>query len=452
MNSTITKYLACHAAHDTWPLTGACDSDALRIVVVIPALAESRDLFSTLASLGSSSASAQAATLVICVVNNHAAGLSPEEDIKDNAATLHQLRTCISEGRYAPMRLAVVDAASQDRALPAGEGVGLARKIGLDHGLCILASAGKLDAPLVCLDADSPAAPGYLDGVRAFYEGAKRWAGYTAYLHRFPERESEREAIVAYEIYMRYHELGLRRAGSPYAYPALGSIISCTAEAYAACGGMNRRCAGEDFYFMQQLTKTGPMEPVPGALVYPSGRSSCRTPFGTGRSVEAFGQKADGNLLLYHPDCYNLLREFFGKLQDNNDRDGASLLAMVTATHPELARFLHERGFERVWEGLLQRYRKPEHRLHQFHVWFDGLRTIQFIHRLRKTSCPDLPASEALAALKDWLPEDTLLFRNLTSEVTLEQLRQIGLRRYAPLPLPDETHCPDFFLRLPATS
>ena len=245
--STPGKYLARHAAADKWPLTASFDPAAVRAVVVIPALAESAHLFATLAARTSSGMNARTGTLVLCVVNNHAAGVSPAGDIDDNQATLQALYGHISRGSYAPMMLAVVDASSEGHTLPAGEGVGLARKIGLDHGLRILASTGRLSAPLVCLDADSPPAPGYLDAVIAFYETGTRWAGYTAYMHRFPEAPMEREAITAYEIYMRYHETGLHRAGSPYAYPALGSIISCTGTAYAACGGMNRRCAGEDF-------------------------------------------------------------------------------------------------------------------------------------------------------------------------------------------------------------
>ncbi|HOC68835.1 MAG TPA: hypothetical protein PLL36_09110 [Candidatus Hydrogenedentes bacterium] len=450
---TIRKYLTRQAPmYERWPLTGRFDPGAVRAVVVIPALAERGLLFETLASLGASSTKAQSGTLVICVINNHAAGLSPAEDIEDNQETLREFSGYMGEGRYSPMMLAVVDASSDDRALPAGEGVGLARKIGLDHGLRVLASTGRLQAPLVCLDADSPPASGYLDAVLAFYEDEARWAGYAAYMHRFPEAIQEREAIIAYEIYMRYHEIGLRHAGSPYAYPALGSIISCTAKAYAACGGMNRRCAGEDFYFMQQLAKTGTMDAVPCALVYPSGRVSCRTPFGTGRSVRAFECPTALDVPLYHPGCYELLGKFFSLVRENGEVNGIRLLEFSGNLHPELGEYLHGRGFVQAWEGLRQRYRDPSQRLHQFHVWFDGLRTIQFIHRLRESALPDLTTREALHALTDWLPEEMLWFADMPGEAVLDALRRTGLRRHGPRVCPVPDYCPDVFLRLPVTS
>jgi len=47
----------------------------------------------------------------------------------------------------------------------------------------------------------------------------------------------------------------LQQAGSPYAYHTIGSAFACRAEAYIAAGGMNRRHAAEDFYFLQQLAK-----------------------------------------------------------------------------------------------------------------------------------------------------------------------------------------------------
>ncbi len=450
---TVKKYLARQAPiYERWPLTGRFDPDAARAVVVIPALAERELLFETLAALGNSGVDAQSGTLIICVINNHAAGLSRAEDIADNQETLREFSGRLSEDRYRPMMLAVVDASTNDRTLPAGEGVGLARKIGLGHGLRVLASAGRLNAPLICLDADSPPAPGYLDAILAFYEDKTRWAGYAAYMHRFPPASQEREAIIAYEIYMRYHEIGLRHAGSPYAYPALGSIVSCTGEAYAACGGMNRRCAGEDFYFMQQLAKTGAMDAIPCALVYPSGRASCRTPFGTGHSVRAFEHPTALDVPLYHPECYELLRKFFSLVRENRELNGIRVLELSGDLYPELGEYLHERGFVKAWEGLRQRYRDSAQRLHQFHVWFDGLRTIQLIHRLRESALPDLPAREALSIMRAWLPEEMLWFADMPGEAVLEALRRSCLQRHGPHVCPAPDYCPDPFLRLPATS
>ena len=62
----------------------------------------------------------------------------------------------------------------------------------------------------------------------------------------------------------------------------VGSAFAVTADAYVKRGGMNRRQAGEDFYFLQNLVQVGKVGQVNSAKVFPSARLSDRVPFGTG--------------------------------------------------------------------------------------------------------------------------------------------------------------------------
>lgn len=451
MNPTVEKYLAQRSVHRDWPLEGSFDADSIQCIAVIPALAEYDHLFDTLAALTASSADACANTLVICVINNPVAGGGRPEDAANNLETLTILRRRTMQEMYAPLHIGFIDACAEDHALPIGEGVGLARKIGLDHGLHLLSSSGRLDAPLVCLDADAPPAPGFLDAVRAHYIGKHAWAGYAAYLHRLPEQAEARAAVIAHEIYMRYHEISLRQAGSSYAYPALGSIISCTGFAYAASGGMNRRLAGEDFYFMQQLTKTGTMSPIPCALVYPSGRTSCRTPFGTGQSVLAYQASSALDTPIPHPAGYNLLRDFFKLITEHPNLPAKSLAPLTIDLHPQLAYFLEKHHFEAAWDKIRRLQPDAPHRLKQFHVWFDGLRTIQLLHHLRDTVFPDVPARDALPRLLSHLSDEAACVHGC-AESMLQALRYEGLRTHLPMTSAPPDYCPDVFLNLPATN
>jgi len=54
------------------------------------------------------------------------------------------------------------------------------------------------------------------------------------------------------------------------------ALIACTAQAYIAVGGMVRRQAGEDFYFLQKLAKRGPIHEIADTTVRPSPRRSDR--------------------------------------------------------------------------------------------------------------------------------------------------------------------------------
>ena len=129
-----------------------------------------------------------------------------------------------------------------------------------------------------------------------------------AYAHPVDGAPETARPILSYELYLRYQELAWGYAGSPYAYPAIGSAMACTARAYAASGGMNRRQAGEDFYFLQQLAKTGKIGRIWETTVRPSGRASHRVPFGTGRKVGAFAADPDEAYLTYHPESFQVLQ------------------------------------------------------------------------------------------------------------------------------------------------
>ncbi len=400
MADAIASYLRKRASLTGRPLLGPTPHDAVACVVVIPALAEYERLFKTLEALAASGSAVTSRTLVICVVNNRSHPDASAADIADNRDTLRMLEDWARSGHLAPLSLTWVDASTPGNELPVGEGVGLARKIGADHGLRLLAAYGRTKAPMVHLDADATPAPGYLDAVHGFYAAGPRWGAYADYRHPVdgPDTPALR-AMVHYEIYMRYHELFLRWAGSPYAWPALGSIMSSTATAYAAAGGMKRRLAGEDFYFMQQLTKTGGVQPIPGACVYPSGRVSERTPFGTGQSVGTSATNDAQRHTLHHPDCYAVLKRWLALAREEHDPSGPALCEQASDIHPELGAFLDQRGFPVAWDRIRRENKEQNRRLRQFHVLFDGLRTIQLIHHLRDRAYPDTFETEAVTVL-----------------------------------------------------
>src|SRR5690606_30362640 len=101
---------------------------------------------------------------------------------------------------------------------------------------------------IISLDADTLVEPNYLQALRKEFDLQDAWAAVIDFAHPLAGPVEQQAAILAYEIHLRYHVLGLRYAGSPYAFHTVGSAMACTAEAYVAAGGMNRRQAGEDFY------------------------------------------------------------------------------------------------------------------------------------------------------------------------------------------------------------
>jgi hypothetical protein len=184
---------------------------------------------------------------------------------------------------------------------------------------------------------------------------------------------------------------GLREAGSPYAFHTVGSTIVCTPEAYVAVSGMNRRQAAEDFYFLQQLAKTGTFASIAFTTVYPSARASHRVPFGTGRSMT---QALDGERTsdrIYNPASYEVLRECL----EIPSKDPGLPLAQLE--HPELIAFLRNNGFEPAWNRIQSAAGSARQRTFQFHTWFDAFRTLKLLHHLRDNGYPNVGVGDGAA-------------------------------------------------------
>lgn len=397
----IARYLDKRAAHAAWlPAHGSAGHDGLAGAVVIPALAEGDRLFDTLRDLACCGPALLARTLVLCVINNRAPGVARDTDIADNQRTLRALPDFAAA--HTELRLAWIDAASPGRELGAREGVGLARKIGLDAALQRLHDAGRPEAPLICLDADTRVDSNYLEALYAYFEAGPRWGVAIDYAHPVDGAPETARPILSYELYLRYQELAWGYAGSPYAYPAIGSAMACTARAYAASGGMNRRQAGEDFYFLQQLAKTGGIGRLWETTVRPSGRASHRVPFGTGRKVGAFDADPDDAYRTYHPESFRVLRAWLDTACGALEEPGARLLERAAGIHPELACFLAAQALEAAWDNILRQGAATEQRLRQFHQWFDAFRTLKLVHHLRDHGFPRQDLFESIGRVAQW--------------------------------------------------
>ena len=118
------------------------------------------------------------------------------------------------------------------------------------------------------------------------------------------------EAMVKYELYLRYYQEALAYIGHPHAFHCIGSAFAVRASDYVAQGGMNKRQAGEDFYFLQKLISTGRYACLNATRVYPSARFSTRTPFGTGQAVRQIVEDG-GYFPVYHWGAFRDLKYFF---------------------------------------------------------------------------------------------------------------------------------------------
>ena len=387
MRRSLQKYLDRRAALTPWCLEGRVVT-AADAAVVIPALAESAVLPATIGALATNNPALLDRTQIIVVVNH---SITASADVhRDNYRTLEWL----AAQPFADLHLAWIDAAGPDRELPADQGVGLARKIGFDAALGCL--DWQRDPLLISLDADTLVDEGYLAAIFAHFAASPSVGAAIPFRHQKGADQHQEEAIRHYELYLRSYLFGLQQAGSPYAYHSIGSALACRAHGYIEAGGMNRRLAGEDFYFLQQLCKVGGVDLLQGTLVHPSPRSSSRTPFGTGRVVERHGR---GELPAYRftdARAFTLLRQWLSLADSCHHVSGAVFCRQASALSIELKEFLEERHFASRWDAVQKNHSNSRQRLRAFHHWFDALKTRQLLTRLTQNNDETEPLVEGL--------------------------------------------------------
>src|SRR5439155_20540102 len=189
------------------------------------------------------------------------------------------------------------------------------------------------------------------------------------------------EAVAAYELHLRYYLQALRYAGFPHAHHTLGSCMAVRADVYREQGGMNKRQAGEDFYFLHKIIPLGGFADVTETVVHPSPRPSDRVPFGTGKAVRAFlGGKEMGT---YPLEAFLDLKQLFDWLPLSY-RHGEESAGECAGPLPETVRgFLRQQRFAEAMKDIRRNTSSEAAFLKRFSRWFDGFRAMKFVHYVR---------------------------------------------------------------------
>ncbi|MGK9368328.1 hypothetical protein ACSSWA_05465 [Melioribacter sp. Ez-97] len=380
-------------------------------IAVIPAIDEYDNLIALLNSLAELEKRYLDETLFLFVINN--SDKAKEEIKENNKRSLETLRNLIQKKitdkrlktnlTESGLNLGIVDASTRGYELPVKHaGVGYARKIGMDLALTKFDYSNDRKKILVCLDADCIVDRNYLIEIVDGFNKRNLNAAYIDYEHTLPADEIEKSAAITYEIFLRYYVLMLKYSGSPYAYQTIGSTMLCTAEFYCKAGGMNKKKAGEDFYFLEKLRKLTEIKLISGAKVKPAGRISWRVPFGTGRSINEFcnSVKEKGNpeseLYVYNPFIFELLKEWNAKYYDDYNLDLEKILKSAGSVHEGIRKFLEEQEFPVAWKRITNNTIKPEQINKQKFLWLDAFRTMKLIHYLRDNYFPNVNLFDAV--------------------------------------------------------
>ncbi len=387
----VIKYLQKYSLPD-WKIECA-ENKKFDNVVVIPAICEYDNIKKLLSSFLQNDGKYFHNTLLLFVLNNMQ---SSSDMIKDeNIKTSDYLRSINSE----ELIIGFIDAFSEGKELPENHGgVGLARKIGMDLALSVFNYSTPGKKIIISTDADCTVEKNYLTEIISGFNKRNLFAAIVNYKHDISGNDKNTEAIICYEYYLRYYVLGLRYAGSPFAFHTIGSTMVCDHESYIKVEGMNKRKAAEDFYFLEKLAKVVNIENISSTVVYPSGRSSWRVPFGTGQRVNRFLSKERDEYRLYDPEIFEVLKNWLTALNKSSELV-SDYLSAAENIHPELYKFLIQQEFDKSFSKILNRTDNEKQIKLQKKLWFDGFRTLKLIHHLRDNVYPDINTFDAIDLL-----------------------------------------------------
>ncbi len=369
----------------------------LNLIVAIPCYNEP-DLISTLKSLNECDAPSCAVEIIVVI--NESENVSQQVS-KQNSTTFKEAYTWATIYNSSRVRTYIL----YINDLPIKHaGVGLARKIAMDEAVRRFKAIGNKEGIIACFDADSTCSKNYLIELENHFIKFPKSPGCSIYFEH-PLNAENSEAIIYYEFFLRYCVNASRYAGFPYAYQTVGSSMAVKSWAYQKQGGMNRRKAGEDFYFSHRIIPLGHYTELNTTKVTPSPRDSNRVPFGTGRAMLDWGNGSRQLNLVYNPQTFEDLKilleqvDFFYKNKKTRKLPNS------------IGEFLENENFEKELERLQSQSNSLEHfRKHFFH-WFDGFKVLKFVHFARDNFHCQVEIIEAIQWMRSNntkidLPED----------------------------------------------
>lgn len=363
-------------------------NDDLGIVVVIPCCNES-ELINSLESLFNCK-TPNCSVEVIVVIN--ALEEAEKDIVRQNRKTLIEAEEW-RKNHFDKIAssLAMTFYFIEENKLPKKHaGVGLARKIGMDEAVRRFESVNNKEGIIACFDADALCELNYLVEIeKHFKENPKSPACSIHFEHPIEGNEFSEEiynGITQYELHLRYYKNGLTYAGLPFAFHTIGSSMAVRSEAYQKQNGMNKRKAGEDFYFLQKLIPLGNFTELKTTKIIPSPRVSDRVPFGTGKAMQNWLDGEKQELLSYNPKSFIDLKQFCDSVTD--------LYNNKNAIPKTVQAFLDTIDFEGNLLNIKKNSASQMHFYEVFFKWFNAFKVLKYMHFARDNYYADVPVFE----------------------------------------------------------
>lgn len=352
------------------------------IIVIVPAYGEPgiNSLLNSLISCTRPRCRAE----VLIIIN--APSGADEICLTNNIKALKNVESWNKENKDHFFRLYPIDLGQPDFA---DWGVGLARKAGMDEAVRRFNLIDRPDGIIVNLDADCQVQDNYFQALENdFLLKKDKKACSITFEHPLRGAEFSEEiykAVAKYELHLRYYYQALKYSGFPYVFHTVGSTIAVRALTYVKAGGMNRRRAGEDFYFIQKLVPAGGYFSLDTTTVFPSPRISARVPFGTGMAMSRMTGRGEKHFMTYNPLAFKDLRDFFRLVERSFESNDRQLHELFYVFPEALSSFLEEK----VWISKIKETKKNTSGLQsftkRFFYWFNMFKVVKYLNYIHNS-------------------------------------------------------------------
>ncbi len=386
-------YLERHAFYDRF-IDEVPEPDT-SVIVVIPCYNEP-DILDSVVSLFNADRPSLPVEVIV-VVNTPE--IAPDESKEQNKQTVFKIREWGAKYNSPDFRVHVMDV---DPFPARHAGAGFARKTGMDEAVRRFNLLNNENGIIVSFDADSICDANYFTELEKCLL-VNKFKGCTIYFEHPLEGDEESggiyEAVALYELYLRFFIQALRLTGFPWAFHTIGSCFAVNAKVYTAQGGMNRRKAGEDFYFLHKVFPLGSFTELNTTRVVPSARESDRVPFGTGPAIVKYTKGDRALLRTYSLSSFEELSEMFDKIPEIYNKGGKELDEILYQLPGCIGTFLSNHGFNAAIQQMsmhsasLATFRK------RFFTWFSAFRIIKFLNYAREYCHGDQLLAEAAGQL-----------------------------------------------------
>ena len=283
-------------------------------------------------------------------------------------------------------------------------GVGLARKIGMDEAAYRFEKIKNKKGIIACFDADSRCEPNYFTALEKHFKINNKTLACSIYfehpLSGYEFSPKIYEAIILYELHLRYYTYAQRFVGFPFATDTIGSSMAVRSDAYQKQGGMNKRKAGEDFYFLHKFSILGNFSELKTTKVIPSPRKSDRVPFGTGKAIKQI-LASQNQYLTYAPASFIDLKIFFDQVEILFLFSENELLSFEKKLPKTIQTYLQQISWQQNICEIQSQTKTKRQFTNRFFKWFNAFQIMKFVHFSREHFYKDVPIEQAAS----WLLE-----------------------------------------------